>query len=119
MKTGLVIFILCCAVSSYAITPRHQYNYANEKKYAVAYCLAKSYPDSEFSSDALYVSGAYIQKGSFDFDIYDQIRKYVATYRKKPYLSKHGKNLNIMQCIDLYQSKELETILNKYGSNKH
>ena len=84
---------------------------SNEKKYAVAYCLSKSYPDSEFSSDSKHVAGAYIQKGSLGIDVYESIRNHVDLYIERPYVSKHEVNLNIMQCIDLYGSESLDLVI--------
>jgi len=117
MGTKIATCVLCSIVSSCAVTSNSQYNFNNEKKYAAAYCLAASYPDSEFSSDAKHISGAYLQKGSFGLNMYEDIRQYVSTYRKKPYLSKHERNLTIMQCIDLYESDELADLIQR-NANK-
>ncbi len=86
---------------------------ANEKKYAVAYCLGKTYPGSEFSSDAKHIAGSYIQKGRFGIHVYESIRNNVDTYRGKKYVSKHEINLDIMQCLDLYDSNSLKTVIRK------
>ena len=86
---------------------------ANEKKYAVAYCLSKIYPGSEFSSDSKHIAGSYIQKGRFGIHVYESIRNDVDTYRGKKYVSKHEINLDIMQCLDLYNSNSLEAVIRK------
>ena len=86
---------------------------ANEKKYAVAYCLSKTYPGSEFSSDSKHIAGSYIQKGHFGIHVYESIRNDVDTYRGKKYVSKHEINLDIMQCLDLYNSNSLEAVIRK------
>ncbi len=111
MGTKIILCICClffsaCATSSEALSAPE-----NEKKYAVAYCLSNSYPDSGFSKDAGYISGAYLQKGNFGLDMYEGIRKFVSSYREKSYVSKHDRNLNIMQCIDLFESKKLEQLI--------
>ena len=96
------LFLISCASTIAA-----PYDYSNEKKYAVAYCLSSAYENSEYSKDAGYVSGAYIQKGELGLNVYEAIRDYVTIYKQKKYLSKHDRNLNIMQCIDLIESVEL------------
>ena len=102
------LLLISCA-SSLAST----YDYSNEKKYAVAFCLSSAYENSEYSTDAGYVSGAYIQKGDLGLNVYEAIRDYVTIYKHKKYLSKHDRNLNIMQCIDLIESTDLlDTIKN-------
>ena len=117
MGTKVVLAICCCILSACAASREGQKYPANEKKYAVAYCLSNSYPNSEFSEDSVYVSGAYLQKGDFGLDMYEEIREFVSSYRKKRYLSKHDRNLNIMQCIDLYESKDLEQLIGEIADN--
>jgi hypothetical protein len=98
------LLLISCATP---VSPPPPYDYANEKKYAVAYCLYSIYENTEFSRDAGYVSGAYIQKGDFGLDMYEGIREYVNIYRKNKYRSKNERNLSIMQCVDLVESAEL------------
>ena len=83
----------------------------NEKKYAVAYCLSKTYSDSQTSKDTGYISGVYLQKGDFGLDMYEEIRAFVSLYKEKPYNSKNERNLDVMQCIDLFDSKALNQII--------
>ena len=83
----------------------------NERKYGVAYCLSNTYPSSKFASDSGHIAGAYLQKGNFGTHVYDSVRNYVDSYREKAYISKHGKNLDIMQCLDLYDSNSLEVVI--------
>jgi hypothetical protein len=96
-----------CAMSS-----ENGSQHSNELKYAVAYCLSKSYPDSEFSKDAAYISGAYLQNGVYGINMYEEIRSFVDVYRNQPLASKHDKNLNIMQCVNLYEFVPLKNLIN-------
>jgi hypothetical protein len=75
--------------------------------------LSYAYENTEYSKDAGYVSGAYIQKGDLGLNVYEAIRDYVTIYKQKKYLSKHDRNLNIMQCIgiDLIESAELLSVI--------
>ncbi len=112
MGAKLASALLCCAATVSCATPETtDRSTLNEVKYAVAYCLSASYPDSEFSKDAAYVSGAYLQMGDYGIDTYATIRDFVDTYRSEPLLSKHDRNLNIMQCIDLYESDSLKALI--------
>ncbi len=114
MGAKLASALLCCTMTASCAAPGAQdYPPLNEVKYAVAYCLSKSYPDSEFSADAGYISGAYLQKGDYGIDTYEAIRDFVDSYRSQPLPSKHDKNLNIMQCIDLYESAPLKELIKK------
>lgn len=111
MRVKVVIGLVCLMTMSCATTGTLLKAQENEMKYAVAYCLSQSYPNSEFSNDAEYVAGAYLQKGSFGIDMYEKIREYVSQYRSEKYVSKHDRNLNVMQCIDLYDSRELSSLI--------
>ena len=115
MKINAVLWLLWAGFMGASCAGRDvlQRDAANEIKYGIAYCLGRAYPDSAFSSDARYVAGAYIEKGSADFDAYAAIRAYVDAYREKPYLSKHGRNLAVMQCIDLVTSDEFKDLVEK------
>ncbi len=110
-----IIFLASCASVHVKNTP-HKIN--NGVKYGVAYCLSKTYPNTEFSSDSRHVSGSYIQVGSYGIHVYEAIREYVDIYQQKKYVSKHNKNLDIMQCIDLLESIELNDIINKSANKK-
>lgn len=106
-----MVALFSLILTSFAIADDSKSVVENELSYAVAYCLSHSYPNTEFSNDAKYISGTYIHKGSFGIDMYEDIRAFVDEYMKNKYTSKYKKNLNIMQCIDLYHSKGLiETI---------
>lgn len=105
-KIALPLLLLCsCATTVKPLDIKH------EVKYAISYCLSSAYLESQFSKDAGYVSGAYIQKGSYGLHVYESIRGFVDLYIAKKYNSKHNRNLTIMQCIDLNDSIELVEII--------
>jgi hypothetical protein len=105
-KIALPLLLLCsCTTTAKPLDINH------EVKYAISYCLSSAYLESQFSKDAGYVSGAYIQKGSYGLHVYESIRGFVDLYTAKKYNSKHNKNLIIMQCIDLNDSIELVEII--------
>jgi hypothetical protein len=117
---GIKLIAICffCVMSfSCAVSNLNNIEYPNEIKYAVAYCLSRAYPDSEFSQDAAHISGAYLQSGDYGINMYEEIRSFVDAYRTKELLSKHGKNLDIMQCINLYESIPLKTLIKEIANN--
>ncbi len=115
MKIRIILFLpimfLAPSVSANAKNPSHEMN--NGIKYGIAYCLSQIYPNTEFSSDSRNISGSYIQLGSYGIQVYQSIRDYVDTYQKKRYPSKHNNNLDIMQCIDLFDSSKLKEVIEK------
>ena len=112
-----IIFLLALLCSSSALA-KGKTNISNEIKYAVSYCLSKSYSGSSFSNDARYISGAYLQKGNYGLDMYESIRDSVDSLTKTKYVSKHDKNLDIMQCLDLSYSEKLASEINLIANNK-
>jgi len=110
---GTRIIILLLFLCSFCAAGDEELLFDNELKYAVSYCLSKAYPDSAFSDDASYISGAYLQKGKYGLDLYQSIREFVDLYRKEKYRSKHNRNLALMQCIDLSTSPVLLMRLKK------
>ena len=98
----LMLTILLCGCVSTVEDRSH----TDELKYAVAYCLSKAYPNTEFSKDAQHIAGSLLQRGDEGLFVYEAIRNHVSDYRQSPYRSKQGRNLNIMQCLDLYDSEE-------------
>lgn len=107
-----ILAIMCSSCT----TANQEVKYNNEVKYAVSYCLSKIYPNSNFSTDAAHISGAYLQKGSYGLGMYESVRDFVDSYTQKKYISKNGKNLGIMQCIDLSASSELSAVIHKMAN---
>ena len=117
MGAKIICTVLCLVVSGCATKPESNPRSLVEEKYAISYCLAEAYPDSEVSRDARHVAGAYLQKGKSGIDVYEQVRAFVDEYRKEPYVSKYDRNLNIMQCLDLFGSEELAHTVRNGANN--
>lgn len=45
---------------------------------------------------------------------YEEVIKPGRSFLAKPYLSKSGEPLNVMKCIDIYHSQDLELLTRKY-----
>ena len=81
------------------------------EKCAVSQCLIQAFPDSEMENDAHRASGGYVQLGTSPAELYDEIEEMVKVYRTKPYNSKSGKSLFVMQCLDLLQDPALQALI--------
>src|SRR5690554_3157439 len=114
MDFKVIVFALFC---SFSVTAMPASDNSNEIKYAISYCLSTTYPDSVFAKDAGYVSGAYLQKGSYGLHVYESIRNFVNDYVKNKYISKHNRDLSIMQCIDLSNSSALYSEIDKVANS--
>lgn len=83
---------------------------ANLKKYALCKCLLNNYPDDSVliydgSMEGFFEMGAY---GNHAYELVDSLIKKRCRIK---YISKHQKKLFIMRCIDIYDSKELDSLV--------
>ncbi len=117
MGIRMALFTLLFTAGSCAVALESQQSITNEEKYAVSYCLAGAYPDSAFSNDARYILGAYLEMGEVGINVYQSIAAFVDEYKKKPYVSKNDRNLNIMQCLDLFGSEELAAVIRESANS--
>ncbi|ARP95108.1 T6SS amidase immunity protein Tai4 family protein [Bordetella genomosp. 13] len=84
------------------------------EKFAVSQCLMRAFPDTPVAADARRASGGYVELGSAPEDVYGQIVEVVQAYRAKPYRSKSGESLHVMQCLDLLNDPALQTLVEPY-----
>lgn len=84
------------------------------EKFAVSQCLQRAFPDTPVGADARRASGGYVELGSADADVYGEIAALVGAHLAKPYQSKSGEPLHVMQCLDLLQSSDLAKLVKPY-----
>jgi hypothetical protein len=80
------------------------------KKYAFCRCLISRYPQDSFLRKDGALTG-YEEIGSYGNRAYDQVDSFVAKWCRTKYNSKYKRNLYLMQCIDLYDSPELDSLV--------
>jgi hypothetical protein len=80
------------------------------KKYALCKCLIFRYPQDSFLRKDGALTG-YEEIGSYGNKAYDAVDSLVAKWCRKKYSSKYKRNLYLMQCIDLYDSPELDSMV--------
>ena len=81
------------------------------KEYAFCRCLANSYPRDTFLLKDGTIEG-YMEMGSYGNRAYDVIDSFINLKCKMVYASKFGKKLNLMKCLDIYNNKDLDSIVN-------
>ena len=83
----------------------------NLKNYAFCQCLRYS-----LKSDSLLIkdgsSAGYFEVGAYKVNAFEMIDSISKAISNKIYKSKEGKPLAIMKCLDFYNSKELDTLVN-------
>jgi len=80
------------------------------EKFAVSQCLMQAFPDSPMQTDARRASGAYVEQGTSQADVYGEIVDVVQAHRAKPYNAKSGGSLFVMQCLDLLHDPALKAL---------
>jgi Type VI secretion system (T6SS), amidase immunity protein len=85
------------------------------KNFALSTCLADGYKSDEVVKDSLAAAGGYLELGHLAFEAYEEAASLGKKYLAKDYESKSGEKLISMKCIDLFHSKELQQIAEKYS----
>ncbi|MFK8260168.1 T6SS amidase immunity protein Tai4 family protein [Erwinia sp. AnSW2-5] len=84
--------------------------------FALSQCLANGFSDKSVKEDALAAVGAYVERGSYPAEVYEETTDLAHQFIKKKYMSKEGNAaLIVMKCIDLSRSNELVAIKQKYA----
>ena len=85
------------------------------KKFTLSICLGTAFEEKEIKKDANKSANAYQMRGNMPPEAIDESRNLVDKWLHKSYLSKSGKQIQIMKCIDLYESNDLLNIYKKYS----
>jgi len=80
------------------------------KKYAFCRCLISRYPQDSFLRKDGALSG-YEEIGSYGNKAYAEVDSFVTQCCRTKYSSKYKRNLYLMQCIDLYDSPALDSLV--------
>lgn len=86
--------------------------------FAYAACVGSAFESDEIKSDANRSASAYMQFSNISMDAYEAIRKKVNNWLSKNYMSKTGKSLQLMKCIDFVNSGEVQAVFNKFDPCK-
>ncbi len=113
----LGIILIIFSFSSLASTK----DYSEEQlfqNFAYAACVASAYQSKEVTADANRAASGYLEFGHLSLDAYQEIQKRINTWLEKKYISKSGKSLQLMKCIDFYHSGDIQKIYKKYTPQK-
>ena len=80
------------------------------KNYAFCKCLIEKFPkDSSLVKDGTLF--AYLELGSYSNKAYDKVDSFVYLVPMRKYFSKTHSRLDLMKCIDMYNSSELDSFI--------
>ncbi len=113
MRYVLVMVFGLLAMPAFAVQP--DYDEAGLlRNYAMAVCVRDAYADAAVRKDAQVSAGAYVEFGSVDVEAYRAIGALVEAQLAKTYAGKEVADIQLMKCIDLYNSKALELLIRQF-----
>ncbi len=88
------------------------------KNWTLSVCLAIITKDAATRNDANESASGYLEFGKQDLDAYDKLRKLAQQFANLKYSSPTHAELNVMKCIDLFHSKELDKLAGKLSKQR-
>ncbi|KPJ92111.1 MAG: hypothetical protein AMJ53_10050 [Gammaproteobacteria bacterium SG8_11] len=113
-----VIFSVYLMSASHAAD--HRFKQESEKNFfryfTLAVCMGMAYESDskKLASDVGKAASGYLEFGHMDLDAYEDARELIKTWLKKDYQSKTGGQVEIMKCIDLFESEDLDSLYQKH-----
>ena len=78
------------------------------RHYALSACLAQAFP--AIRDEARAAQGAYLEFGTHPAETYQSVQDMAQRWLRRDYPSFHDVKLDVMKCIDLSESTELEAL---------
>jgi len=120
---GCAIFLLGLSLPVFAgestITAVTRTNGVNYKDRALAFCISDAYKGSSAGEDANITMSAFLEWTYYDFKNGDQavdqlVEKYLQLNYSNPVEGYAGAKFNLLKCLDMYHSQELDDQVRKY-----
>ncbi len=97
-------------------------NAVNYKDRALAYCITSAYEGSPAGKDASFTTSIYLEWTYYDLEKGNQaVDKLTNKYLRRKYYGTEegyaGAKFDLLKCIDMYHSLELEQQVRKYVGN--
>ncbi|MGD8592382.1 MAG: T6SS amidase immunity protein Tai4 family protein [Gammaproteobacteria bacterium] len=121
MKAAGFVFLfgsVCFASASQAA--EHSFKNQSEinlfRYFTLASCIGKAYESDakKLSADTNKAANGYMEFGHMDIEAYIEAGELIKTWLSKDYQSKTGGQIDIMKCIDLFDSDDLNRLFRKY-----
>ena len=88
------------------------------KNWALSVCLAKIDKDPSTKEDANVTASAYLEFGHQRIEAYNALRDLAEQFVNRKYGGSVKSKFNTMKCIDLFHSKELDSLTSKILKTK-
>ncbi|WP_144639410.1 T6SS amidase immunity protein Tai4 family protein [Bordetella genomosp. 13] len=88
------------------------------KNWALSVCLATVARHADEIDDANKTASAYMEFGHQSAEDYERLRQLATSYARRQYGGSVDSDFNTMKCIDLFHSKELDTLAGSLARRK-
>ena len=118
-KLAITFTLMVVSVSCSAGT--HPFKNASEetlfKNFTLSVCIGMAYEgeSEKLSSNVNKAASGYREYSNISLDAYEDARSVIRKWLKKDYSSKHGGQIELMKCIDLYNHIDLKSVFNKHN----
>lgn len=115
IKIRKFILFFCAFFYLHSVQAKTEYSSDDYlKNYALSVCIAKGYNANEVKNDAAAAARGYNEFGSYSLAAHTAVRKLADDYLARHYDSQSGEPMTLAKCIDLYHSRDLDSLLKKY-----
>jgi len=117
--TLLMVLSSSCAAKDYSF--KEDTNKVMFKNYTLAVCINMAYGESSepLLKEASLAANGYREFSNIDLSAYEASRGLISKWLSKDYASKQGGQINLMKCIDLYNSPDLDNIFIQFDPCKN
>ena len=88
------------------------------KNWALSRCIGQAFGNQQTQQDAYNSASGYLEYGHAPIEAYDDIGKLITAFLAKKYAGSIPGTFHTMECIDLFHSKALADVVNKYSRAK-
>ena len=84
------------------------------RSFAVSRCLALATPESDVGRDAVRSAAGYLELGRLPIEAYEAASALAEAQLKVPYNAQDGGSLDVMRCVDLYDSDAMGKLVREH-----
>lgn len=119
IKINSAVFLLAATIfSPVSFAQKNEPLKNSLENFTLSYCLAHGGLGETLEQEAKAAVGAYVERGAYTAEAYDEATDVVKKYLDKTYFSKkQNVNLTVMKCIDASQSSEIAEIKKRYSAD--
>ncbi len=88
------------------------------KNWALSRCIGQAFANEQTRQDAYNSASGYLEYGHAPIEAYDDIGKLITIFLAKKYGGSIPGTFHTMECIDLFHSKALADVVDKYSRPK-